>query len=94
MRYYKGRWDERRGDEFAAWGGSDRYFEVGADYWVVRQMEVYDAGVVLQYDERHREDRFGGLTDQPFEAGYYPVAPITREEFEGVWASFAPAHRG
>lgn len=29
MRYYRGRWDEDRGDQFASWGASDWYFVSG-----------------------------------------------------------------
>ena len=87
MRYYKGRWDEDRGDEFASWGASDWYFEVGLDKTVVRQMEVYDGGVVLQYDQRHLDDRFGGLTDQAFDPVGFPCVEIARDEFATAWTS-------
>jgi len=87
MRYFKGRWDEDRGDEFASWGASDWYFEVQADDTIVRQMEVYDAGVVLQYDQQHLEDDFGGLTDQAFDPVGFPCIEITREAFEAAWSA-------
>jgi hypothetical protein len=47
-------------------------------------MEVYDAGVVLQYDQQHLEVRFGGLTDKPFDAAGFPVAEIARDDFESM----------
>jgi hypothetical protein len=93
MRYYKGRWDEDRGDEFASWGMSDWYFEVAPDGTVVRQMEVYDGGVVLQYDQQHLDDRFGMLTDQLFDSEGTPVTPITQDAFELAWSTHAAANR-
>ena len=95
MRYYKGHWNEDRGDEFASWGCSDWYFEVQPDNAVVRQMEVYESGAVLQYDQQHLDDRFGMLTDQPFDAPGFagPLDAITREDFERAWASHTPTNR-
>lgn len=87
MRYFKGTWDEDRGDDFASWGRSDWYFEVQDDNTVVRQIEVYASGVILRYDEVHIEDRYGMLTDQPFDAKAFPVAAITRDDFEQAWST-------
>lgn len=93
MRYYKGRWDEDRGDEFASWGASDWYFEVEPDKTVARQIEVYDGGVVLRYDQQHLDDKFGGLTDKPFDAAGLPVAEIARDDFERAWSTHTAANR-
>ncbi|MEI9895843.1 MAG: hypothetical protein WDN28_18705 [Chthoniobacter sp.] len=93
MLYYEGRWNENRGDEFASWGGSDWYFEVQPDGIVVRQMEVYDSGSVLQYDAEHLEDHYGMLADQPFDAETFPGSAITREEFEHAWSTNSPTNR-
>ncbi len=93
MRYYKGRWDENRNDEFASWGASDWYFEVEPDKTVVRQMEVYDGGAVLQYDQRHLDDRFGMLTDQPLDAAGFPVVEIARDDFERAWSTHDATNR-
>ncbi|SCL32683.1 hypothetical protein GA0070615_2086 [Micromonospora aurantiaca] len=49
-------WAENRGDEFAGWGHSVWYFEVGDDGWPVRQAETYDAGRVLRYGPNHSEE--------------------------------------
>jgi hypothetical protein len=61
MRYLKYRWDEDRADEYAAWGGSWWYFEVGMDGNPVRHVELCDSGVRLRYGPDHTEDEFGGL---------------------------------
>lgn len=93
MRYFKGRWTEHRGDEFVAWGCSDWYFEVRPDNSVARQIEIYDSGIVLQYDQQHVDDRFGMLTDQPFDTDGFPCSQITAEEFQHAWKAHVPANR-
>ena len=93
MRFYKGRWDEDRGDEFSGRGASDWYFEVQADETVTRQMEVYDSGVVLQYDHQHLDAEFGGLTDKAFDPFGFPCIEIAREEFDAAWASHTVRNR-
>ena len=59
----------------------------------MRQVEEYDAGVVLQYDQQHLEVRFGGLTDKPFDAAGFPVAEIARDDFERAWSIHVAANR-
>jgi len=93
MRYYKGRWEEDRGDEFASWGASDWYFEVESDQTVVRQVEVYDGGSVLQYDQQHLDDEFGMLTDQAFDPVGFPCVEISCAEFETAWSSHRACNR-
>ena len=56
-------------------------------------MGVYDAGVVLQYDQQHLEVRFGGLADKPYDAAGFPVAEIARDDFERAWSTHAAANR-
>ena len=86
MRYTKFRWDEDRGDQFAAWGGSWWYFETGPDGYVTRQVEVYDSGVRLRYDADHRDDEFGGLS-QGHESKLDRSADqeLSAAEFQAVW---------
>jgi len=51
LRYYKRRWNESRGDDFARWGASDWYFEVGPDGWPVRQLERIPGGAGIVLDD-------------------------------------------
>ena len=48
-RWFKRRWEETRGDEFASWGAATYFFEVSDDGWPSRQIEVYDHGPTLRY---------------------------------------------
>jgi len=93
MTYFKRRWDENRGDEYAGWGCSDYYFEVIPDGTVIRQMEIYDSGVVLQYHPDHLTDTFGFLTDQSIDLSEFAPFSISRQEFEAAWASHQPLNR-
>ena len=87
MRYFKRRWNESHTGQFGDWGCSNWYFEVDDNFWIVRQIEVYDGGRVLKYHHEHLEDRFGGLSDQPLDPIEFAPWGISSEEFERVWAS-------
>ena len=87
-RYFRRRWDESRGDEHASWGGATYYFDTDMALMATRQVEEYDNGNRLLYDESHPEDDHGGLT-------YVRVFPededealfeISAAEFDNVWA--------
>lgn len=85
-RYFRRRWEESRGDQFDDWGASVWYFEVDAEGYPLRQVEVYDSGVVLTYDRSHDHDEFGGLGDQPIDADDFASFEILGEEFDAAWA--------
>lgn len=87
MRFYKRLWNEKRGDEYSLWGCSEWFFETTEDGTVVRQMEIYDNGRVLQYDAYHDKDKFGGLADQPLDHSEFSPFSISRDEFEAAWNS-------
>lgn len=88
-RFYRRRWTETRGDEFADWGHSVWYLEVADDGWPVRQVEAYDAGRVLRYGPGHLEDRFGGLGEASlYDSGEdWTCFEITGAGFERAWIS-------
>jgi hypothetical protein len=87
LKYAKYRWDENRGDQHAAWGGSWWYFETGSDGYVKRQVEIYDSGIRLRYGPRHLEDKFGGLSQgNESELDRAPDQKLSAEEFEAEWA--------
>jgi hypothetical protein len=92
MHYYQRRWDEDRGDEYAAWGCSDWYFEAAPDGTVVRQMEVYDNGAALQYHANHIEDTYGGLSEAALDHVEFSAFAIAREDFEAAWLAHPPSH--
>ncbi len=49
--WFRGRWDENRGDEFAHWGSSTWLFATDDAGIVTKQVEFYDSSAVLVYDE-------------------------------------------
>ena len=60
--YFKRPWDETTGDpETNAWGTSD-YFETDDKGDVYRQLQIYQQGQSLRYDQNHLEDQYGGLS--------------------------------
>jgi hypothetical protein len=87
MRYFKQFWNESRGDKFDSWGCSWWYFETDDAGNVLRQIEKYDAGVVLRYDESHLEDEFGGLAEKPVDSDEIGGSNIAPQDFEQEWHS-------
>jgi hypothetical protein len=92
MIYYKFVWGETRGDEYDKWGTTTYYFEVGDDLMTVRQLEVYENGNALFYDESHWHDKYGGLSDKPVE-NLGDLIEISKDEFEQIWDSTPPTNR-
>lgn len=86
IKYFRRRID---GDDIverpANWGRSAIYFETSGEGFVIRQIQMFQSGVVLAYDDSHYHDDYGwrwGIDIQPEP----PVTvPITSEEFHQVW---------
>jgi hypothetical protein len=95
MNYYKYVLSEAVGE--AKWGGGTFLYEVGEDRWAVRQLEIFEDGIVLSYDASHDDDQFGFLADQRFpddrEGEYYRQYEISKAEFEQAWRTFNPVNR-
>ncbi len=85
-RWFRWRWDESRGDEYGHWGPLTWLFEVDADSWPLRQIEIYDAGPSLRYGPDHDEIEYGFLGKARLdEAENWPLDEITANEFEAAW---------
>lgn len=85
MKYFKRNWDETRGDEFDNWGTSIWYFETDNSGLPTKQIEVYQNGKVLKYDQLKLEDEFGRLGDQELDLNVFSEFEITKLEFEKIW---------
>ena len=85
MNYFKRNWDETRGDQYDSWGKSVWFFETDNNGEVLRQIEVYDNGKILKYDNQNIEDEFGGLADQNLDLTEFNKFTIEKEEFENKW---------
>ncbi len=83
--YFKRRWAEVRGDEYDSWGHSWWLFETDDEYWLIRQIEIYDNGRALLYGAHCQEDEFGGLSQAALDPAEFEEYRISREEFEGQW---------
>ncbi|SDF24793.1 hypothetical protein [Ulvibacter litoralis] len=85
MKYYKRNWEETRGDEFDNWGKSIWYFETENSGLPTKQMEVYENGKALKYDQKKLEDEYGGLGDQKLDLDEFSNFEITEQEFKKHW---------
>jgi len=85
MKYFKRNWNETRGDQYDSWGKSVWLFETDNNGEVLRQIEIYDNGKVLKYDNQNIEDEFGMLADQNLDLTEFNEFTIKKEEFENKW---------
>ncbi|MBD2516978.1 hypothetical protein H6G93_18535 [Nostoc sp. FACHB-973] len=92
-KYCKWFWDESLGGDFDTWGTSTYFMEIGNNFHVVRQIEVYENGNVLFYDSSHFADDYGMLSDQRMAEDDIRDFEITKGEFEQVWNTKTPINR-
>ena len=85
-RYFKKFWDENTGDELTdSWGNSTYYFETDFHLNVTKQVQLFQNGKILKYDDQYLEDEFGFLTDQPLEIQEFTNDEINKDEFYEFW---------
>jgi hypothetical protein len=83
-RYFKRLWSETVTRFNRDWTTTEwYYFEVGDDNYPTRQILVADDGKVYKYNDRHREDDWGGLSEVALAVDDYVV--IDRDEFDALW---------
>ncbi len=95
-RYLKYRWEETRGDNFDDWGFSTWYSETDEELYSLRQIEVYDNGNVLTYDEQHLNDEFGFLAEKSIDIEDLKESntlEISKAEFEEKWSTLKSLNR-
>ena len=90
MHYFKRHWNGTRGDAFDHWGTSDWYLELDNDGYPVRQIEVYDNGISLMYDQNNLVDEYGMLGDQSLDLDEFSEYAIDKEVFEEAWRYYKP----
>ncbi len=92
-RYFKRYWDENPGGICDGWGGSTYLFEVHPDGYVARQIEMFDNGTLLLYDETIDEDHYGGRSIVTLDFDEYDEFSIDRKEFIANWKTSVVINR-
>ena len=86
MRYFKKKWEETTGDELTDdWGVSIFYFETDKSLNVLKQIQIFENGNILKYDELNNEDEVGAMADQSLEKEEFLDCEISKEEFYNIW---------
>ena len=86
MRYFKKNWEETTGNELTDdWGVSIFYFETDDSLNVFKQIQIFENGNILKYDELNNEDEFGAMADQSLEEEEFLDCEISKEEFYNIW---------
>jgi len=83
-KYFRYESDINRDDEYTDWGTITFLTELNNNNRVIRQIEFYQNGNLLKYDENHITDKYGMLPDQKLEIGNESIK-ISAEEFEECW---------
>lgn len=85
-RYFKKIWNESSGDDVTdSWGNSIFYFETEDNFEVIKQIQVFENGNILKYDEQNYEDEYGFLADQPLEIEDFEEEEISKINFYEIW---------
>ena len=66
-------------------GNSIFYFETDDNLDVVKQIQVFENGKILKYDEQNYEDEYGFLADQPLEIEDFEEEEISKINFYEIW---------
>ena len=86
IKYFRWRID---GDDYvdhpAEWGRSAIYMETSEEGFVARQIQLFESGVVLAYDDDCYHDDFGWRYLSPVYTDPPRTVPITSKEFHKVW---------
>ena len=85
MLHFKRHWDAQRGDQYSDWGTATYFFETDEAGDVKRQMEIYENGRVMKYDEAKPGDDFGGLAVHELDLQDFQPFLITEDEFTQAW---------
>lgn len=89
MRYFKRKWNEKRGDQYDNWGYSTFFIETDDSCFPSRQIEKYDNGIVLKYSDKKTEDEFGMLGDKQLDLKEFGEFEIVKSVFESEWESIS-----
>ncbi len=85
-KYFKKFWDENTGEELTNdWGNSTYYFETDENLNVLKQIQIFENGNVIKYDEINNEDEYGFLADQPLEIEEFENCEISEEKFYSIF---------
>lgn len=89
MRYFKRKWNEKRGDQYDHWGYSTFFIETDESGFPSRQIEKYDNGIVLKYSDKKTEDEFGMLGNKQLDLKEFGEFEIVKSLFESEWKSIS-----
>ena len=92
--YFRKYWDGDSGGPCSGWGGSTYLFEVHADGCVARQIQLFNDGRFLLYDEICAEDEYGGRSTEPLDLSEFEQFRVTKDAFFERWDPDASVNRG
>lgn len=67
------------------WGNSVIFFETSEEGFVNRQIQLFESGLVLTYDDHHYHDAHGWRDQNPVATEPPNTVTISRKEFQKAW---------
>jgi hypothetical protein len=85
-KYYKRNWEESTGEERTyAWGTSTFFFETDDKRNIIRQIQIFEEGQLLKYEQEFPEDDFGFLSNAQLDEEEFAAFSISEKEFNNTW---------
>ena len=75
----------------AEWGKSAIYYETSEEGFSIRQVQIFQSGIVLAYDKNHLRDHLGWLDPNPVCDEPSTTVSISQKEFQTAWFRHADA---
>lgn len=72
-------------DRPVSWGKSAIYYETSEEGFPIRQIQVFESGVILAYDDEHYRDEYGWRDGNPICSEPPKTVAITSKDFHRIW---------
>jgi len=69
----------------SSWGRSAIYYETTEEGFAIRQIQLFQSGIVLAYDGEHHYDDYGWLDGNPICSDPPVTVAISSKDFQRAW---------
>jgi hypothetical protein len=69
----------------SSWGRSAIYYETTEEGFAIRQIQLFQSGIVLAYDSEHHHDDYGWLDGNPICSDPPVTGSISSKDFHRAW---------
>ncbi|MCA8988556.1 MAG: hypothetical protein KDA78_12985 [Planctomycetaceae bacterium] len=91
--YFSREWNPPSDELCQTWGPAKYLFEVHSDGNVSRQIQLYENGLFILYDEICPEDQYGSRSSAKLDFQEFEPFQFSRDEFFNAWDPEASVNR-